>query len=73
MLSLRKDRCSITSEEPCPSSRPACPRSLRAIGRIHHVAVIVRDIEESLAIYRDLLGLSVEVLLSVLPRSRRTV
>ena len=46
-----------------PSSLPA---ELRHIGRIHHVAVIVRDIEESLAVYRDLLGLDLE---AVMPSS----
>lgn len=45
-----------------PSSLPA---ELRAIGRIHHVAIIVRDIEEALAVYRDLLGLPVELVLPI--------
>jgi methylmalonyl-CoA epimerase len=29
-------------------------------GRIHHVAVVVRSIEDSLGLYRDLLGMPVE-------------
>jgi methylmalonyl-CoA epimerase len=45
-----------------PSSLPA---ELRHVGRIHHVAVIVRDIEESLAVYRDLLGLEVEAVMPI--------
>lgn len=45
-----------------PSSLPA---ELRHVGRIHHVAVIVRDIEESLTVYRDLLGLEVEAVMPI--------
>ncbi|MFO1538825.1 MAG: methylmalonyl-CoA epimerase [Chloroflexota bacterium] len=45
-----------------PSSLPA---ELRAIGRIHHVAVIVRDIDDALAVWRDLLGLPVELVLPI--------
>jgi methylmalonyl-CoA/ethylmalonyl-CoA epimerase len=35
------------------------------IGRIHHVAVIVRDLEASLGLYRDRLGLNVESVLDM--------
>lgn len=45
-----------------PSGLPA---DLRAIGRIHHVAIIVRDIEVALGVYRDLLGLSLEVVQTI--------
>ena len=45
-----------------PSSLPA---DLRAIGRIHHVAIIVRDIEDALTVYRDLLGLALEQVLPI--------
>lgn len=45
-----------------PSTLPA---ELRALGRIHHVAVIVRDIEEALGVWRDLLGLPVELVLPI--------
>jgi methylmalonyl-CoA/ethylmalonyl-CoA epimerase len=34
-------------------------------GRIHHVAVIVRSIEESLDLYRDLLGLPLETIMDI--------
>jgi methylmalonyl-CoA epimerase len=34
-------------------------------GRIHHVAVIVRSIDASLALYRDLLGLPLETILDI--------
>src|SRR5215218_1750228 len=34
-------------------------------GRIHHVAVIVRSIEDSLGLYRDLLGLPLETVMEI--------
>ena len=37
----------------------------RTFSRVHHVAIIVRDIEASLSIYRDTLGLPVEMVLPV--------
>jgi methylmalonyl-CoA epimerase len=39
--------------------KPALPEGV-GIGKIHHVAVIVRDLETSLGLYRDKLGLEVE-------------
>jgi methylmalonyl-CoA epimerase len=45
-----------------PSSLPV---ELRRIGRIHHVAVIVRDLQDSLAVYRDLLGLELETVMPI--------
>ena len=35
------------------------------MGRIHHVAVVVQDLETSLAFYRDGLGLTLEAILPV--------
>jgi methylmalonyl-CoA epimerase len=34
-------------------------------GRIHHVAIVVRSIEASLGLYRDLLGLTVEAITDI--------
>jgi methylmalonyl-CoA/ethylmalonyl-CoA epimerase len=34
---------------------------VRRFGRVHHVAVVVRDLEASLAFYRDVLGLPLEM------------
>ncbi len=34
-------------------------------GRIHHVAIVVRSIEASLVLYRDLLGLSLETIMEI--------
>ena len=40
---------------------PVLPAQLHRIGRIHHVAVVVRDLSASLAFYREILGLELEV------------
>jgi methylmalonyl-CoA/ethylmalonyl-CoA epimerase len=37
------------------------PEHLHRIGRIHHLAVVVRDLSVSLAFYRDILGLELDV------------
>jgi methylmalonyl-CoA epimerase len=36
------------------------PPRAATIGRIHHVAVVVRDLDDALQVYRDHLGLAVE-------------
>lgn len=41
-------------------SLEAALRGSPGIGKIHHVAVVVRDLEESLGLYRDNLGLELE-------------
>jgi methylmalonyl-CoA epimerase len=38
---------------------------LSAPGRVHHVAVVVRDLEQALGFYRDRLGLPVELVLPI--------
>jgi methylmalonyl-CoA epimerase len=42
----------------------ALPEGL-GIGKIHHVAVIVRNIDEALGLYRDKLGLEVEAVMDM--------
>ncbi len=37
------------------------PESIRRLGRIHHVAVIVAELDPALAFWRDALGLEVEL------------
>ncbi len=37
------------------------PDQIHRIGRIHHVAVVVRDLAASLGFYREILGLELEV------------
>ncbi len=47
--------------------RPAAavPPAIRHIGRVHHVAVVVRSIDASLGFYRDLLGLDLETVMDI--------
>lgn len=37
------------------------PEHIRGLGRIHHVALLVADIDRSLAFWRDMLGLPVDL------------
>ena len=46
-------------------SSPAVPEGVRKLGRVHHVALVVRDIEASLRLWRDTLGLPVELVLPI--------
>jgi methylmalonyl-CoA epimerase len=41
------------------------PANVRALGKVHHVAVVVRDVDESLGFWRDTLGLPVELVLPI--------
>jgi len=53
-----------------PSARSA--DHLRRLGRVHHIAVVVQDIEASLRFYRDTLGLAVETVMPI-PSDRVTI
>jgi methylmalonyl-CoA/ethylmalonyl-CoA epimerase len=46
-----------------PRREPAdrVPERIRGLGRVHHVAVIVREMEPALRFWRDSLGLELEV------------
>jgi methylmalonyl-CoA/ethylmalonyl-CoA epimerase len=46
---------------PPPNAQPA----QHALGRVHHVAVVVRSIDESLGFYRSMLGLELENVMDV--------
>jgi methylmalonyl-CoA/ethylmalonyl-CoA epimerase len=50
-----------------PSDRATTrvPARIRGLGKIHHVALIVRAIDESLAVWRDLLGLELETITDI--------
>ena len=50
-----------------PSDRSVArvPARIRGLGKIHHVALIVRAIDESLAVWRDLLGLELETVMDI--------
>jgi len=43
------------------TASPPLPEHIHRIGRIHHVAVVVRDLPASLGFYREILGLELEV------------
>lgn len=44
------------------SPRPGVPEYLHRLGRVHHVAVVVADLEAALGFFRDMLGLELEVI-----------
>jgi methylmalonyl-CoA epimerase len=44
---------------------PALPDPLARSGRVHHVAVVVRDLDAALGFYRDTLGMPLELVLPV--------
>ncbi len=48
-----------------PATPPPIPANLHRLGRIHHVALIVRDVEASLGFYRDILGLQLETVMDI--------
>jgi methylmalonyl-CoA/ethylmalonyl-CoA epimerase len=37
----------------------------RALGRVHHIAVVVTSLEDALSMYRDLLGLPLETIMDI--------
>jgi len=41
------------------------PPPIRRLGKIHHVAIVVRSIDASLALWRDLLGLELEAIMDI--------
>ena len=47
----------------------AVPESIRRMGKIHHVALIVSSIEEALGLWRDMLGLELETIMDI-PQDR---
>jgi methylmalonyl-CoA/ethylmalonyl-CoA epimerase len=49
-----------------PPRRPL-PGGIGGIGRIHHVALVVRSLDTALALYRDHLGLHLELVTDVPP------
>ena len=51
-----------------PGSR--VPAHIRRLGKVHHVAVVVRDIDDSLGFWRDMLGLPVDLYTPIFVASR---
>ena len=52
-----------------PSPADHVPNAIRRLGKIHHVALIVASIDQSLGLWRDLLGLDLETVMDI-PRDR---
>jgi methylmalonyl-CoA epimerase len=44
-----------------PETPPALPTAIAGLGRIHHVAVVVADLDGALRFWRDRLGLPVDL------------
>ena len=47
----------------------AVPESIRQMGKIHHVALIVSSIDDALGLWRDMLGLELETIMDI-PQDR---
>jgi methylmalonyl-CoA/ethylmalonyl-CoA epimerase len=47
------------------SPAPRVPELVRRLGKVHHVALIVRSIEEALGLWRDMLGLELETVMDI--------
>ncbi len=43
------------------------PGRIRRLGRVHHIAVVVRDMTRALGFYRDVLGLELETVMPIPP------
>jgi methylmalonyl-CoA/ethylmalonyl-CoA epimerase len=44
---------------------PDLPDHIRRLGKIHHVALVVRSIEDSVGLWRDQLGLELETVMDI--------
>lgn len=47
------------------SAAAGVPTAIRRLGRVHHVAVVVADLDRALGFWRDTLGLPVELVLPI--------
>ncbi len=54
---------------PQETTMPRVPPSIRALGKVHHVALIVASIETALGFWRDLLGAPLETIMDI-PQDR---
>ncbi|HEX2754622.1 MAG TPA: methylmalonyl-CoA epimerase [Candidatus Limnocylindrales bacterium] len=52
-----------------PSPVDRIPPTIRGVGKIHHVALIVASIDDALRLWRDLLGLPLETVMDI-PKDR---
>ena len=54
---------------PARTAPDKMPDRIRRLGKVHHVAVVVRSIEPALALWRDMLGLELETIMDI-PQDR---
>ncbi len=47
------------------STGPLVPEAVRRLGKVHHVALIVRSIDDALGLWRDMLGLQLETIMDI--------
>ena len=47
-----------------PTARPV-PEHIRTLGKVHHIALIVRSIDDALGFWRDTVGLELETVMDV--------
>jgi methylmalonyl-CoA epimerase len=52
-------------EDPVTSPAGRLPEAVRDIGKVHHVALIVRSIDAALALWRDMLHLELETIMDI--------
>jgi methylmalonyl-CoA epimerase len=48
-----------------PLTHPHVPPHLGGLGKVHHVALVVRSIEDSLGLWREMLGLELETVMDI--------
>ena len=48
-----------------PDADAPVPATVRRIGKVHHVALIVSSIEDSLGLWRDALGIELETVMDI--------
>ena len=44
---------------------PVVPSHIRGMGKIHHVALVVRSIDDALGLWREMLGLELETIMDI--------
>jgi methylmalonyl-CoA epimerase len=54
---------------PARATPDKVPDRIRRLGKVHHVALVVRSIESALGVWRDMLGLELEMIMDV-PQDR---
>lgn len=47
------------------TAHASIPEAVRRLGKIHHVALIVRSIEDALGLWRDMLGLELQTIMDI--------